>query len=289
MSQSNDVRKQSTVPPPPHTPWRSWHLWLSRKSSMAFSEFTADAMNLARAFNPRTRMNENSDRASRKPFRRHNTTSLYNLWSVSALTSSNTASDWGFLASAAPASGVSVVNRSSAQFGCLRIIAPPLATIQPTRTCQKPPPPKICLLSLISWPPLCPDPAYPVFWPREIPSQVSSKSAHSLLVSASSSCFTGDSQGSSRLLLAGVVILELRSDLRKAGVGKRMCGWLWRGVPAPALRERGRGGGRRRGETSLPRRIPQRCVLTCRIPCRLPRGEARSRILPLWGFEPSLR
>lgn len=122
----------SPPPLPRHTPWRSWQLWLSRNSSITFSEFTADAMNLARAFNPRTRMNENSDRASRKPFRRHNTTSLYNLWSVSALTSSNTPSDWGFLASAGPASGASVVNRSSAQFGCLRIIVPPLATVQPT-------------------------------------------------------------------------------------------------------------------------------------------------------------
>lgn len=36
--------------------------------------------------------------------------------------------------------------------------------------------------------------------------------------------------------------------------------------------ERGRGG-KRSGETSLPRRIPRRCVLTCRIPRRLPRGE----------------
>lgn len=60
---------------------------------MIFCDLAEEARNFARAFRPRTRMKQNSDRASRSPCLRERATSLYRRWSVSANTRSSTGDD----------------------------------------------------------------------------------------------------------------------------------------------------------------------------------------------------
>jgi hypothetical protein len=60
---------------------------------MIFCDLAEEARNFARPFRPRTRMKQNSDRASRSPCLRERATSLYRRWSVSANTRSSTGDD----------------------------------------------------------------------------------------------------------------------------------------------------------------------------------------------------
>ena len=83
-------------------------------------------MNFARAFSPRIRTKENSDRASCSPRLSDHTTSRYSRWSESAITSStkgDTCCCCCCRVASPSALAACVASRFSAQSGCRRIIS----------------------------------------------------------------------------------------------------------------------------------------------------------------------
>ncbi len=74
-------------------PWRSGSDWVWQKSWTVESDSATDRRNLRRVRRPRTRRNENSARASRRPVLRARVISRYSLFRFSEFTSSWTAVD----------------------------------------------------------------------------------------------------------------------------------------------------------------------------------------------------